>query len=445
PTYGYHNTFHQHAQSAAEAPPPTYACATSQRTIARLTAKAQAEAAALFDPLPPYTCTVEIEGTLGMKQEFVSPFQVSGSREWNNAYVVLRGTHLSIYRLKHPHFLSKSRTPGPGRLIRAFTLQHAEIGLASDFKKTPLTPKSPIAHLVPASARRRLYETDPHLFEQLREHAIRLRLETEQFLLCCETQEEMLEWIEKLCAAVDISPPLDDRSDPRYRSLPRRSRRQRLLDGRRVADNLENLTNMEAGRRIIAEQELIIRQLYPHLAASNTTSERAEQGQESHEISAPSGDAEADDYDPADARFPGSHHPGSSSPMIRTTSRQDDAHSEHARPSTNASTSSADLKNAPPHRHTPSQALRYRRRCAPILLASSPRVSDVVYSQGQRMRIDLKNRILVEYSSLPPRYDSHTSLKQTNRLPTLIEESTQPRTAERPTSPVRARSDDSLA
>ncbi|KAH7109050.1 hypothetical protein B0J11DRAFT_449242 [Dendryphion nanum] len=444
PTYGYHNTFHTHSTLPVDAPPPTYASANSPQTLRRLEDIAQAELAGT--PLPPYTCTIECAAIMGHKPELSSPFQVAQTREWSDTYVVLQGSQLSLHRIKSPGILSKNRTPGPGRLLRKFTLQHAEVGVAADFKKTPLIPKSPFAHLVPASARQKLYETDPHLFEPIREYVIRLRLETEQFLLCAPSQEQMLDWVENLCAAIDISLPLEDRSEPRYKSLPRRSRRQRALDSARFAQNVENLSNEEAGRRIIAEQERIFRQLYPHLAgdadASQTHSETTTNEQPA--ATSPSGDPETDDLDPDDVRIPAAR---------RTTSHDGEADD---RPRSSASTeSSDDPKTRPPHRHSASQALRYRRRCAPVLLASSPRVSDVVYSGGRRMRINVKSHILVEFTSHPPRYDAHnfprrkrqpasvstTTVAKTVSVPVLAPA---PTNLQRPTCPVRAISDDSI-
>jgi hypothetical protein len=437
PTYGYHNTFHTHTQIILDSP-PSYACATSSQTLARLHVRTQAERTAyLKEEYPPqYTCTVEIGGIMGIKQELSSPFQIAGTREWNDVYVQLQGTQLRIYRIKTANFLSKNKAPGPGRLIKSFSLQHAEVGVASDFKKTSLTPKSPFAHLVPASSRQKLFETDPHLFEPVREHVLRLRLETEQFLLCATTPEQMLDWVENLCAGVDISPPLEDRSEPRYRSLPRRSRRQRVLDGPRITGNLENLTNIEAGRRIIAEQERIIRELYPHLAvdADATSTQPSDQAPDSN--ANPGNDPETEDFDPEDVRFP-SRRPGSS----------------EERPSSSTSTTPIDPKSTPLHRHTAAQALRYRRRCAPVLLANSSRVSDTVFSGGQRMRINVKEHILVDFTSHPPRYDVHNfpKTKPPKRLPTIAERRVTSTKAvstttnlERPASPTRANSDDSI-
>ncbi|KAL1613228.1 hypothetical protein SLS60_001460 [Paraconiothyrium brasiliense] len=329
--------------------------------------------------------------------------------------------------------LSKHRSPIPGRLIRSFTLQHSEIGVASDFKKTPLTPKSPFAHLVPVSARHKLYETDPHLFEPVREHVIRLRLETEQFLLCASSQEEMLDWSEKLCAAIDISQPLEDRSEPRYRSLPRRSRRQRVLDGSRLGENLENLSSLEAGRRIIAEQEEIIRQLYPHLAGISSAPQLPDM-----DLSNAPADADREEFDADDVRFP-SQRPGSSS-LSRTVYNENEPAVED-RPTTREMY--PDPKDAPVARPSESQVLRYRRRCAPALLACSPRVSDVVMCGGERVRINTRENILVMYTSHPPRYDAH-NFPKAKRAPKVAKPVPAPIHVERPASPLRGVSDTSI-
>ena len=391
-TYGYHNTFHTHSQLPL-GHPPSYAAATDPATLRHLNQKARAEAAAeraTANP-PPYSCSVELSGILGVRYELLSPFQVSGCRDWWDAYVVLRGTQINIHRIKQPGLLSRNKLPTPGRLVASYSLQHAEVGLAADFRKTPLTPKSPFAHLVPVSARQKLYESDPHLFEPIREHALRLRLETEQLLLCA-THESSLSWVEALCAAIDISPPLDDRSEPRYRSLPRRNRRQRVLDRVRLADNLDDLSSLEAGRRVIAEQERIIAHMYPHLAASA-------RGPDAAHAPVPA-EPEADDFDPEDVRFPTRALP---SDLARISSRDDvDADDDDA-----AVAASSDPKLNPTIAPTPSQVRRYRRRCAPILLATSPRVSDVVFSDGRRLRINAKEHALVDYTPHPPRYDAH--------------------------------------
>lgn len=469
-TYGYYNSFHTHALPADNSSPPSYSCAVSPAATARLNATAQAEADAAFEPLPSYTCSVEIEGVVGLKTELVTPFQASADRQWHDVYAVLCGTQLNIHHVKTPSFLSKSKSPTPGRLTKSYTLQHAEIGLASDFKKTQLIPRSPFAHLVPSAARQKVFESDPHLFEPVREFVMRLRLETEQLLLCCQDQDGLLNWLDKMCAAADISPPLDDRAEPRIRSLPRRTRRQRQLDGMRIPSNLENLGSLAAGRRILAEQERIIRTLYPQLANSETGTESANSQQPADAQAAPEGepaaahsDPEAEDLDPADVRFPSSsRRPRSSiAAPITSSNRNPSAQNEgtpERRTSVASNNSTRDPKNAPRQTQSQSQSVRYRRRCAPILLASSPRVTDILYSDGKRMRLNPKDDTLVEFTQLPPRYDAHSFTQKPTppkpasrvssaptRLNTAAAETTaQPAGPARPT-PQRGASNDSLA
>ena len=82
---------------------------------------------------PPYTCTVQMSGVLGLKLELLSPFQASGSRDWCEVFVVLQGTQLSLHRVKNASIWSKKSEPSAGKLLNSYTLQHAEVGVASDF------------------------------------------------------------------------------------------------------------------------------------------------------------------------------------------------------------------------------------------------------------------------------------------------------------------------
>ncbi|KAF2815092.1 uncharacterized protein BDZ99DRAFT_372823, partial [Mytilinidion resinicola] len=425
-TYGYHQTFHTHQQPTASSPAPTYASAIGSQAIARIYAVERTIANAPRDILPLYTCSVEIEGSLGLKHEMATPFQWASNRHWSDVYVALRGTQLNIYRIKNPGFLSKNRTPCSGKIIKTYSLQHAEIGIAADFKKTRLVPKSPFAHLVPASARQKVYETDPHLFEPVREFVLRLRVETEQILLCCPSQPALLDWVESLCAAVDIAPPIDDRSEPRYRSLPRRSRRQRQLDGTRLPGNLDQIGTVAAGRRLLEEQARIIATLYPNLANNAipaieaTVPEQPLETPATHdshesELAHVNSDPEADDLDPADFQFASRRpqssaaiHSGTENNAPESTTGSNELTEQITRTSTGSSITTTDPKAAP-RQASPGSNLRYRRRCAPILLASSPRASDVVFSAGKRMRIYLKDKecMLIDYESQAPRYDAH--------------------------------------
>jgi hypothetical protein len=248
----------------------------------------------------------------------------------------------------------------------------------------------------------------PHLFEPARDWVLRLRLEGCQFLLAFESQEIMLDWVENLCAAIDIAQPIDDRSYPRYRSLPRRSRRQNQLENS-LRDDYQLLGLESLGQRLVQQQQRIISALYPNLAneAEGTNNANGTQPQNGHELEhIPSQDPDMDDLDPADIR---------ESPYLEGEPSQEepDVVGENSRTSNQipVDTSMANMQRScnpklatrglPP---CAAAAIRYRRRCAPIMNKYSPRASDIIFSRGKRLRIDHKKERLVPFELAPPRY-----------------------------------------
>src|SRR5690349_6137281 len=59
------------------------------------------------------------------------------------------------------------------------------------------------------------------LISSRRRYTIRVRAETDQFLLCCVELSTFNKWLEGLFAAIDIALPLEDRDFPRDMSIPR--------------------------------------------------------------------------------------------------------------------------------------------------------------------------------------------------------------------------------
>lgn len=78
------------------------------------------------------------------------------------------------------------------RLIRSYSLQHARIGLASDYTK--------------------------------KANVLRLRLESEQFLLNFASAQDLIDWNLGLSVGRDVAMDLIERDIPRYRTVPRRRR-----------------------------------------------------------------------------------------------------------------------------------------------------------------------------------------------------------------------------
>lgn len=84
---------------------------------------------------------------------------------------------------------SKSR-----KLLRSYSLQHACIGLASDYQK--------------------------------KRNVLRLRVETEQILIQCPDIKSLIDWHNAISAAKSVSLDISSRELPKERTLPRRRRRR---------------------------------------------------------------------------------------------------------------------------------------------------------------------------------------------------------------------------
>ncbi|TKA50516.1 hypothetical protein B0A49_13526, partial [Cryomyces minteri] len=256
-TPGYHNDFQAHPRPSTEAP-PSYAA--SQLTVPRKPAARRPSEG--HERLPAYTCSVSQQGVLNMVTELAHPFRAASAPMWREVYVVLRGTQLSIHNVASPFGTKDESLRGPGKLVKAYTLQHAEVGIAADTRHSSFVPLKSIARLIAPQRRRRYYAKDPTMFRYQRYHVMRLRLETDQFLLSCASETTLLSWVENLCAAIDVAPPLDDRTSPNQHTVPRRRRA--------AGDRSNGRENLDASRRLVEQQERILREMYPGFASETT-------------------------------------------------------------------------------------------------------------------------------------------------------------------------------
>jgi hypothetical protein len=415
--FGYHNSFHLHA---TEAFPPPY-------SIARAS-PASAAAPPEPVPLPPYDCTIEKHTVVDLRCEFVDPFMECYDLRWRPVSASLQGTKLSFHYLKSVMNLDDSRGLRHRRNTFSFSLQHAEVGLALDSNNEGPIPKLAVMNLLPSAARGKLFESKPNLFEGRREWVLRLRLEGRQFLMCFKNQEVMLDWVECLCAAIDISPPLDDRSDPRYRSLPRRSRRQRQLESM-FRDDVHLLPRQAPQSRLVAQQQRIFQSLYPNFAAAMESgapeSENPRPGPSELDTITRT-DPDMDDLDPADARELDFERPRLRSPsnsLGRRTSRNSQIlHQDSSEPYDPKRSSRCFSPCA-------TALVRYRRRCAPIMSKYSPRSSDIIFHKGRRVKIDYKKDRLVPFEVFPPRYPRKRDADRSSRADRLREPPAPPSTA----------------
>ncbi|KAI4720422.1 hypothetical protein E4T48_03297 [Aureobasidium sp. EXF-10727] len=354
--------------------------------------------------LPKYTCTVSREGPMQMRIEKISPFQYLQKQDFRTVYVVLNGTQLSVHKIKTVQLAGHS-LPTAGRLIKRYSLQHAEIGLATDIQYSQLMPATRLAHFIPTAARRKAFEKDPDLFTPISQVVLRLRLETDQFLLADHSEERIFRWIHDLSASIDISLPLDERSAPKPCTIPRRRRRQR-----QETENIED-------QNVIEEQERIMREMYPSLARS------IERGTEGADLSrtettydtnaltlSATMDQEAEDIDLSFlAEDLGQEQAPSTRPanIRQTTSSTVSTTASLFQYETSPDNLGPGGKWNPPHARTSASQWRYIKRCMPTLLFDAPRATDIIICHGRRLRVNTKMDMLEEWELKPPAYDVH--------------------------------------
>lgn len=136
----------------------------------------------LEESLPAYTPALTMKGLLQMKPELSSPFCRATHRNWRTAALELNNTQLQITQSDvYGLDLFKKTT--------TFSLQFAEIGLASDYTKRP--------------------------------YCFRIRFEGKQAVFDCRNRQEMLGWMVSLQMAISLALPLE------LRQMPEEIRRRR--------------------------------------------------------------------------------------------------------------------------------------------------------------------------------------------------------------------------
>lgn len=377
------NYFQTTCEPASASNPPTYA--QTMRFQPSLPRGMGREA------LPAYQCTVEATARVLLKLESADPLRpVADEGEWKEVFAVLRGTLLSFRKV--------TKDGQAGKLLRSYTMQHAEAGLATDSQHATLTPASRLAYAIPTAMRQRVWSKDPHLFHVVPHTLLRLRLETDQILLSHADETLMVSLLSSLAAAIDISIPIDERSIPRQSTVPRRRRRQQ----RTTQSSSENLTDPA----LLAEQERILREMYPGFAGETSARDQNTTARPEDELDLSVMQEEASATEATES--------GNTTTPVRppnerqtTASTLDSTFSTdmvYATPSTNFSTEG---KWQPPHTRSASQVQRYIRRCLPSLPADAPRASDVLIHEGRRVKVNWRMEVLEDWTLEPPSYKAH--------------------------------------
>ncbi|KAG0211313.1 hypothetical protein BGX28_008136 [Mortierella sp. GBA30] len=132
------------------------------------------------EALPRYTCSVFREGCLNRKTELVGNWRPY-RRPWKRTFAHLRGTALRLYAVDMEDV--------PRLHVRNISLQLAKCEMANDYKQRP--------------------------------NVIRIQACDRTILLECKDKIDALTWLEHLQAAANISTSLEDRSMPKFFTLPR--------------------------------------------------------------------------------------------------------------------------------------------------------------------------------------------------------------------------------
>jgi hypothetical protein len=401
----YFNTF-QTTCTPAQDNPPSYATASRQKTVPRR------EIAAGKEVLPQYTCTVSAGLRMLVNMESVSPLHVVSQSEWRDVYVEVRGTMLNFHRV---------RDGRPGKVLRSYTLQHAEIGLAPDAFHTVLAPNSKLAHLIPSAARQKAYKKDPQLFRAEEQFIMRIRVETDQILLAHKSEDKILEMVHEIGAGIDLAPAIDERNVSKQCTVPRRRRRPNT----QVSGDINSAA-------VIAEQERILQQMYPAFAqacneqTSTSTASPPSTPTQTTPLGTPTREDDELDLSAIREDFNESNILMHTTTSTSTASGSNLERPAYSRTATDWSTTSAfhtvyetaptdfglDGKWQPPHMRTAVQIRRYVRRCAPLLMADAVRASDIVICNGKRLRINWREERLEDWCLQPPKYTAHDFAKE---------------------------------
>lgn len=326
--------------------------------------------------LPAYSCDVHMETVFQMKMEIEDAVRRAEYRNWRTMVVELHGTALHIYPSKKKDFgWGKSRMHGPnvrpdnpswlkkGSLERSYSLQHADVGIAADYQKYVMYLLVcwvfclvPSVILMPCRSQVRANSTSHRANNctRRRRYVIRIRAETDQFLISCVELSTFVKWLEALFAAIDVAIPIDERDFPRDQSIPR-IQRLRWLRGQ-LADPATNLGQSwdppGASPPSILGPVNVFDAQADELAAGRL------------------------DIFPEGSPFSETEIPGLSTPRFSTTStRLDDVEQGTG-------------KWRPRHLWSTTHDMVYAKLCYAVLLFKSPRKSNFVIFKGQRWHID---------------------------------------------------------
>ncbi|ORY69897.1 PH domain-containing protein [Pseudomassariella vexata] len=320
------------------------------------------ESVAEDESLPQYSCSITAEGVFNMKMEIENTIKRAEDRKWTNRYLVLQGTALHIYHIKKDWGWGKTGKSGPhvspdnppwlrkAKLEKTYTLLYADVGIAADYQK--------------------------------RRYVIRIRAETDQFLISCIELPNFVRWLDALFAAINIAPAIDDRHFPRDQSIPRVAR-IRYFRG----EMMERRNSVASDATGSSRPEPVVH----HSAMTPRTRPRPQVASTPPRL--PSQQPESSSAVGRVPDGPNTPIPTTLEPLpsrLSTTSYPNEA----IVPETG--------KWRPQHQWTSAHDMVYAKLCYAVLLFRSPRKSNYIIMKGKRWFVDWTTGRMVRV--LPPGY-----------------------------------------
>jgi hypothetical protein len=214
-----------------------------------------------------------------------------------------------------------------------------------------------------------------------RRYVIRVRAETDQFLLSCVELGTFVKWLECLFAAIDVAAPIDDRDFPRDQSIPR-IQRIRWFRGQSPArtNNIAISTPRPPNPQPRSGSTS---------TAANNPSRRGSDSSESSSTTVPSPQNQQQQDDEASSSAP---VPPRIDPINRLSV------SSYPNDEIDALTG----KWHPEHAWSNAHDMLYAKLCYSVLHYQSPRKSNYIISKGKQWFVDWGTGRMIRV--LPPGY-----------------------------------------
>jgi hypothetical protein len=125
--------------------PPSYDVAINGLNLPATRLKIQPREDQGYEQLPAYSCSIMIRAIFSKKMELETAVHAAFDRKWYQVYAELQGTALRFYKVKSAGIFAGGGGPNtsaddppylkPGELLKIYSLQYAEVGIAADYLK----------------------------------------------------------------------------------------------------------------------------------------------------------------------------------------------------------------------------------------------------------------------------------------------------------------------